>query len=171
MTSYPRYVPVTGLRSGTLPSVCVRRSTCARARLTRCTSRSKVPASFGKRAATKGPPVPPVLGLRELLQFDVERGQMAGCLFTPLPQPFPAALELVDLGLDADDIVLQMGGVAHLFEMLGLVGLHLIVQLGQALHRGMVLLLKLGKAALLLLAVGVHLVHLCRSVLGPAVRW
>ena len=56
---------------------------------------------------------------------------MFGGLLAPQAQPFVLAAEVVHLGLEADGVVLQPGRLAHLLQVIRLVGLDLMVQLAQ----------------------------------------
>ena len=104
--------PVTGLRTGTLPSVRVSRSTCARAMLMRWTWRSKAPASAGGRAATNGPPVASPMPARcDLAGIDAEIGEHAAdaprlgvvALLHRLERDRLARLDAVERGLQAGE--------------------------------------------------------------------
>jgi hypothetical protein len=69
--------------------------------------------------------------LTQLLKLQVNRIQVLGRLLRFVQQALALPAQILDLGFVANRIVLKMSGLAHLFQVGGLIGLDLVLEVCQ----------------------------------------
>jgi hypothetical protein len=81
------------------------------------------------------PTLKSILGVAELLEFQIERGKVLGRLGALQVKAVAFAAEVFHLGLKAGSVILQPGSGAHLLQVLVLGDMHLVLQHGHPVHR------------------------------------